>query len=357
MLIVLGIFIGLPSLYYSYVGSHPQRPVVTPENVRAYIQTWLKDQPYFVDDQSTNYVANSIFALVLTNRWNEESVLVRQARDNSRFIEISTRLKPLPEQEQTMAELPSAEIKDVVDKVLLAMTLRERIETGYTRVPLRISIIENIRIEPMTEESFNGGVSDVIKAVTAAREIFFKELGNVRKSHLPQATPKVSGQDRVMGKGNVPTAFAPNGIAIAGGNVQNPTVNNYGTPLPTLSFSEEVVPDRPVPTLRIHVKTDRPAQGLIVGARFSDEIQTVGPDNSSDPDYPKLVGAKLQQLTWGGPLVEQDGTKIPYSLGFIVEIPAYVLPAMELVFTVTSKVPVHVLDLGAMRTGAPPKPQ
>jgi hypothetical protein len=85
-----------------------------------------------------------------------------------------------------MAELPSTEIKDVVDNVLVAMHGRERIETGYIRVPLRISILENTRIAPMTEESFSGGVSDVMKAGIVAREMFFKGLENAKRSHSPQ---------------------------------------------------------------------------------------------------------------------------------------------------------------------------
>jgi hypothetical protein len=49
----------------------------------------------------------------------------------------------------------------------------------------------------------------------------------------------VSGNDNVVGSGNTtaPTASAPNGIAISGGNVTNPTVNNI-TALPDLTMSD-----------------------------------------------------------------------------------------------------------------------
>ena len=344
----------------------PIAAVVTPENVKTYIHTWLKDKPLIlVNDAPPPYPSNSlfaqvipnaIFALALTDSITGESVLVHQSPENNRFIEISSLLMLSSESEEKLANLSDEEIKDIEDDVFMEMD-KERMETYYARTPLQIFIFERIRIEPMTEETFGSCVSDVMHAGKVARDMFYRELEKARKSQLPPANPKVSRQD-LMDNGSSTTAFAPNGIAITGGNVQNPTVNNYGTPLPTLSFTEELVPDRPVPTLRVHVRTDRAAQGLIVGARFSDEVQTVGPAaNSNDPDYPKLIGANSQQLAWGGPLVEQDGTKIPYSLGFLVEIPAYVLPEMELVFTVTSKVPVHVLDLGAIRTGAPSKPQ
>jgi len=49
----------------------------------------------------------------------------------------------------------------------------------------------------------------------------------------------VSGDKNVIGNNNQtgPTANAPNGIAITGGTVNNPTVNNY-TPLPDLTMSD-----------------------------------------------------------------------------------------------------------------------
>lgn len=54
------------------------------------------------------------------------------------------------------------------------------------------------------------------------------------------AGDNVAGNNNVVGNGNqtAPTAVAPNGIAISGGNVQNPTVNNI-TALPDVTMSDE----------------------------------------------------------------------------------------------------------------------
>jgi len=54
------------------------------------------------------------------------------------------------------------------------------------------------------------------------------------------AENNVAGNNNVVGNGNqtVPTAVAPNGIAILGGNVSNPTVNNI-TALPDVTMSDE----------------------------------------------------------------------------------------------------------------------
>ncbi len=111
------------------------------------------------------------------------------------------------------------------------------------------------------------------------------------KNHLPQpTTPKkpvrkatgrlkenskvadnaVAGNNNVVGNGNQtgPTAIAPNGIAITGGNVSNPTVNNYGTPsLPTPTVKICVSQSKQSPdsvlfetkiTLRTDVQITRP---------------------------------------------------------------------------------------------------
>jgi hypothetical protein len=50
----------------------------------------------------------------------------------------------------------------------------------------------------------------------------------------------IVGNNNVVGNGNqtAPTAVAPNGIAISGGNVSNPTVNNI-TALPDVTMSDE----------------------------------------------------------------------------------------------------------------------
>jgi hypothetical protein len=187
-----------------------------------------------------------------------------------------------------------------------------------------------------------------------------------------KATPKVSGHhnvagSNVAGNGNVvgndnqvttpaPTAIAPNGIAITGGNVQSPTVNNYGFAPPKLTFTEESVPDRSVPTLKVRVKTDRPVAAAIVGVEFSGEVEVAGTHNSSDPDYPELLNSGASNLNWMWPLVGSDGVRVPNTIGFFINM-TYFLPGMELVFVVTSKEPVHVITVVPVQTGASPKPR
>ena len=74
-----------------------------------------------------------------------------------------------------------------------------------------------------------------------------------------------SGDNNTAGNNNqtAPIAIAPNGIAITGGNVDHPTVNNYGPPpLPTPNIKVCVQPttnaDRSMDTL-ISIKTDAQA--------------------------------------------------------------------------------------------------
>lgn len=65
------------------------------------------------------------------------------------------------------------------------------------------------------------------------------EPPNPKKPPNRQKATYVKGNGNVTGKGNqaAPIAIAPNGIAITGGNVTNPTVNNFTT-LPDLTISD-----------------------------------------------------------------------------------------------------------------------
>lgn|ERR1700735_236196 len=96
---------------------------------------------------------------------------------------------------------------------------------------------------------------------------------------------------------------------------------------------------------------------VVVGIEFSGEVEVAGTYNSSDPDYPKLLNSPVSQLSWGGPLLGNDGARVPNSVGFFVNMPTYFLPAMEIVFVVTSKEPVRVVTVAPVQPGASPQSQ
>jgi hypothetical protein len=62
------------------------------------------------------------------------------------------------------------------------------------------------------------------------------ESSKTKKTHKPN--------NNVTGNNNQTTAIAPNGIAISGGNVTNPTVNNFGPPPLQLSWSVSDLPSQ-----------------------------------------------------------------------------------------------------------------
>jgi hypothetical protein len=138
---------------------------------------------------------------------------------------------------------------------------------------------------------------------------------------------------------------APNGIAIGGGNVANPTVNNFGPPPAHLNYTEEVI--SPVQAngegfkvMKIHVTTDRSIPGAIIGIRFSGPIETMMPGQ----DEPQLKGSGASQMNWGG--LQNNNIPIPNSLAVAINIPAVFLPSEELIVTVKSKTDVSVLEVG-----------
>lgn len=105
----------------------------------------------------------------------------------------------------------------------------------------------------------------------------------------------VTGNSNVTGNGNTtgPTASAPNGIAITGGNVTNPTVNNFAPPPPkpavvTVCEGEPqmVSPDTGHDgevKLILSVTTDSPVDNPTYGFQFSGTILKKG-SSASSPD-------------------------------------------------------------------------
>lgn len=142
---------------------------------------------------------------------------------------------------------------------------------------------------------------------------------------------------------------APNGIAIGGGLVANPTVNNFGPAPAHLSYTEEVVTPLPasgggLKIMKIHITTDRSIRGAIVGIVFSEPIEPITPDK----DQPQLKGAGISQMNWGGGL-QRDNVPIPNALGIVVNAPAVFMPGQELIVTVKSKTDVRVIEVAPVQ--------
>jgi hypothetical protein len=146
-----------------------------------------------------------------------------------------------------------------------------------------------------------------------------------------------------------PIISAPNGIAIGGGLVANPTVNNFGPPPAHLSYTEEVVTPLPasgegLKIMKIHVTTDRSIRGAIVGIVFSGPIEPITPGK----DEPQLKGAGISQMNWGEGL-QHDSTPIPNSLGIVINAPSVFMPGQELIVTVKSKTDLRVIEVGPVQ--------
>lgn len=142
---------------------------------------------------------------------------------------------------------------------------------------------------------------------------------------------------------------APNGIAIGGGRVSNPTVNNFGPPPANLSYTEEVITPLPrsgegFKVMKVHVTTDRSIRGAVIGIVFSDHVDLI----VADKDKPELKGAAITQINWGEGLKQGDIT-VPNSWGFVINLPSVFMAGQELIVTVKSKNDARVIQLGAIQ--------
>jgi hypothetical protein len=141
---------------------------------------------------------------------------------------------------------------------------------------------------------------------------------------------------------------APNGIAIGGGNVANPTVNNFGPPSAHLSHTEDVISliptsEKGLKLMRVHITTDRPIPGAIVGMVFSGPIEPV----TLGQYEPMLKGSDFFQASWGS--LQNNNVPIPNSLFVAIKVPAMFLPGEELIVTIKSKTDVSVLEINSVQ--------
>jgi hypothetical protein len=168
-----------------------------------------------------------------------------------------------------------------------------------------------------------------------------------------QATP---GRKHVTAQSSAPapaahppavTQTCPNGICIGGENSGNPTVNNFGSPPPNFSYSEA---SQRSPSgcsdleqmTTIHIKTDRPVPGAMVGVVMSGPIDME--PKCWDKHKPDLIGAMEKQLTVTGPLTLGSGN-IPNSFCIQVLMPSAFTESQEIIATVVSKESVHVIKV------------
>jgi hypothetical protein len=199
----------------------------------------------------------------------------------------------------------------------------------------------------------------IVGIVFTAQAVAYKQLVDVPPTVLrtpappapiiqkQEPTPNVvrSAVPKPDTKPPVQVNNAPNGFAIGGGTVTNPTVNNFGPPLAHLSHTEEVVTssspsDTGLKIMKVHISTDRPIPGAIVGIRFSGPIEPITPGQ----DEPEMKGTGAFQVNWG--TVANNKVLIPNSLAITINIPAVFLPNEELVVTVKSKTEVSILEVG-----------
>lgn len=163
---------------------------------------------------------------------------------------------------------------------------------------------------------------------TAQRTLAIHETGRpVETDHPPANIPPL-------------TQSAPNGINIGpGAMVPNPQVNNFGPPLPHLSFTEETTDPSPTSqrVLTVHIRTDRPISGAVIGLIFSGPVEI-------DINAVKISNAGAQQIDEHIGLA-RDGVPIPNSVALSVNIPASFSPSQEMIVPVKSKEPVHILQV------------
>ncbi len=135
---------------------------------------------------------------------------------------------------------------------------------------------------------------------------------------------------------------APSGIGIAGGEVTNPTVNNFGPPPATFKFTEEVVTplsNNGEKFMKVHITTDRSIPGAIVGIVFS------GPAEMTQKDQPVLKGASISQMNWGQMASGETKELMPNGWAVVINAPASFLPGQELIVPVKSKTDIHVVSV------------
>lgn len=144
---------------------------------------------------------------------------------------------------------------------------------------------------------------------------------------------------------------APGGFATSGGTLVNPTVNNFGPPLANLTFTEEVTQalssdGTGVKEMKLHIKTDRPIPGAVVGVVMSGPINLTQEYFTAHP--PSQEGAAISQINVGSPL-SNSGVLIPNSFALIIGAPAALSPGVDLVVPVESKFDVHVVQVLQIR--------
>jgi hypothetical protein len=151
--------------------------------------------------------------------------------------------------------------------------------------------------------------------------------------------------DEILNTRNVTSISAPSGIAIGGGTVTNPTVNNFAPAPAKFTFTEEVVTPLPADgsgpkVMHIHVRTDRSVPGAIVGISLSGPVENPLPGK----DDPTLSNSGVIQTNWGMTNgMSFNGTPIQYGLFVSINMPSVFLPGQDLIVTVRSKTDVHVL--------------
>jgi hypothetical protein len=166
------------------------------------------------------------------------------------------------------------------------------------------------------------------------------EKHQVHKSSSPQLTEAAPPQPQPQ----VQINSAPNGIAIGGGTVANPTVNNFGLPPARLTYTEQILTPLPAngegfKVLQVFIKTDRSIPGAMVGIVFSGPIEPI----TADKDQPQLIGAGIVQMNWGN--LQRDNEVIPNGLGIVINAPSVFMPGQILVVTVKSKMDVRVVGV------------
>jgi hypothetical protein len=97
--------------------------------------------------------------------------------------------------------------------------------------------------------------------------------------------------------------------------------------------------------IKIHVTTDVPIHGAIVGIVFSSPIEPITPGT----DEPQLKGAGISQMNWGIGGLRRGNESFPNSLGIVINAPSVFLPGQELIVTVKSKTDVQVLGVAPVQ--------
>ncbi len=166
----------------------------------------------------------------------------------------------------------------------------------------------------------------------------------------PKTTMRVKGNDDVAGNNipgdnNVtgnnnqtgPTANAPNGIAIAGGTVNNPTVNNYGPPAVQLTWSASDAP--------AEAPTGQFAKAVIVKSNTSYSPVSIAIFSDTDIENLHPVGIAMDEHIG---YLNNDKKQWFLRIGN-----PPVTPGSPLTVIVVSKTPFNVLSVARIETKQP----